>query len=167
MSLLITLNIFHISPDMKNVKIHSLHCKTCIEASPLPPNKGQSNLLYWKANWSFIRGYPLSTYPKFSERLTFLAPWYAHALTKRMSQNTSPIWWKLLKKMRMRMFNHTKENRKNNITYTLYKKIKLLLQVTVFPSKVNPSGFARPVEWCHISKQKLLRSRLSKSNKRD
>ena len=65
------------------------------------------------------------------------------------------------------MLNHTKENRKNNTTYILYKKIKLLFQVTVYPSKVNPSGFARPVEWFHISKQKLLRSRLSKSSKRD
>ena len=26
----------------------------------------------------FQRGYPLSTYVKFSEKLTFLTPWYAH-----------------------------------------------------------------------------------------
>ena len=25
------------------------------------------------------RGHPLSTYPEFSEKLTFLTPWYAHA----------------------------------------------------------------------------------------
>ena len=65
------------------------------------------------------------------------------------------------------MHNHTKENRKNNTTYISYKKVKLLFQVTVYPSKINPSGFARPVEWCYISKQKLLQSRVSKSSKRD
>ena len=32
-----------------------------------------------------VRGYPLSTYAKFSEKLTFLTPWYAHVRVRIMS----------------------------------------------------------------------------------
>ena len=35
----------------------------------------------WK-NIMYARGHPLSTYAKFSEKLTFLTPWYAHVCVR-------------------------------------------------------------------------------------
>ena len=37
--------------------------------------------------WKFIRGHPLSTYAKFSEKLTFLTSWYAHVRVCSFSEN--------------------------------------------------------------------------------
>ena len=43
-----------------------------------------------------IRGHPLSTYAKFSEKLTFLTPWYAHVRV-RIRGLEMLVSWKILR----------------------------------------------------------------------
>ena len=55
------------------------------------------NSLNWlRATQKCIRGDPLSTYAKFSEKLTFLTTWYAH-IRMRIRALEMLIFWKILR----------------------------------------------------------------------
>ena len=45
---------------------------------------------------TFLRGHPLSTYAKFSEKLTFLTPWYAHVCVHIRGLEML-VFWKILR----------------------------------------------------------------------
>ena len=57
--------------------------------------KSSHYLHHWKATfpllppWSHERAHPLSTYAKFSEKLRFLTPWYAHVRVHQGVRNVS------------------------------------------------------------------------------
>ena len=46
-------------------------------------------LLRDRTSMSFLGGYPLSIYAKFSEKLTFLTPWYTHTCAYQGVRNVS------------------------------------------------------------------------------
>ena len=57
---------------------------------------GKSDDLCFRDTVSEIRGHPLSTYAKFSEKLTFQSPWYAHVCV-RIRGLEMLVFWKILR----------------------------------------------------------------------
>ena len=119
-----------------------------------------------QAGW-YLWGYPLSTYAKLSEKLSFLTPWYAHVrnVSFEMLRNVSfsQNFAYVLNGWPISKLNKTHKKGKRGLKKAFLNILKVFLKTDLLLSSANKIPLKSPLK--HLTQRKMVLKRASGSKK--